>query len=78
VSVDGMSPQTVAFQTMKTTINQTQLLSRRLLAARWAVSKETLKRREKAGILPFLKLGRDVRYRLADIELIEAQAEVRL
>lgn len=58
--------------------NKTQLLSRRLLAARWAVSKETLKRREKAGTLPFLKLGRDVRYRLADIELIEAQAEVRL
>lgn len=78
MSVDGMSPQAVAFQNMKTSINQTQLLSRRLLAARWAVSKETLKRREKAGILPFLKLGRDVRYRLTDIELIEAQAEVRL
>jgi hypothetical protein len=73
-----MSPQAVAFQTMTKTINQTQLLSRRLLAARWAVSKETLKRREKAGALPFLKLGRDVRYRLADIEHIEAQAEVRL
>jgi hypothetical protein len=73
-----MSPQAVAFQNMKTSINQTQLLSRRLLAARWAVSKETLKRREKAGILPFLKLGRDVRYRLTDIELIETQAEVRL
>ncbi len=78
MSVDGMSPQAVAFQTMTKTINQTQLLSRRLLAARWAVSKETLKRREKAGALPFLKLGRDVRYRLADIEHIEAQAEVRL
>lgn len=57
---------------------QTTMLSRRLLADRWAVSKETLKRREKAGLLPFLKLGRDVRYRLADIEQIEAQAEVRL
>jgi hypothetical protein len=55
-----------------------QMLSRRHLADRWALSKETLKRREKAGLLPFLKLGRDVRYRLADIELIEAQAEVRL
>ena len=55
-----------------------QMLSRRLLADRWAVSKETLKRREKAGLLPFLKLGRDVRYRLADIEQIEAQAEIRL
>jgi hypothetical protein len=55
-----------------------QMLSRRHLAARWALSVETLKRREKAGSLPFLKLGKAVRYRLADIELIEAQAEVRL
>jgi hypothetical protein len=55
-----------------------QLLSRRHLASRWAVSKETLKRREKAGKLPFLKLGRDIRYRLSDIEQIEQQAEVAL
>jgi hypothetical protein len=55
-----------------------QLLSRRHLASRWAVSKETLKRRERAGKLPFLKLGRDVRYRLSDIEIIEKQAEVAL
>ena len=56
----------------------TQLLSRRHLASRWAVSKETLKRRERAGKLPFLKIGRDVRYRLSDIEQIEDQAEVAL
>jgi len=56
--------------------NKNQMLSRRHLATRWAVSKETLKRREKSGVLPFLKLGRDIRYRLADIEKIEAQAEV--
>ena len=55
----------------------TQLLTRRNLAARWVVSLETLKRREKAGILPCLKLGRGVRYRIEDIERIEAQAEVR-
>jgi hypothetical protein len=55
-----------------------QLLSRRHLASRWAVSKETLKRRERAGKLPFLKIGRDIRYRLAVIEQIEAQAEVAL
>jgi hypothetical protein len=58
--------------------NQTQMLSRRQLASRWGVSKETLKRREKAGTLPFLKIGKVIRYRLADIEQIEAQAEVRL
>jgi hypothetical protein len=65
-------------QSMQLTNTNEQMLSRRHLAARWAVSKETLKRREKAGLLPFLKLGRDVRYRLADIEQIEAQAEIRL
>ena len=54
-----------------------RLLSRKELSARWSFSRETLKRTEKAGLLPFLKIGREVRYRLADIELIEANAEVR-
>ncbi len=53
------------------------MLSRRCLSGRWNLSVETLKRREKAGILPFLKLGRGVRYRLSDIERLEQQAEVR-
>jgi hypothetical protein len=53
------------------------MLSRRHLAERWSISRETLKRREKAGILIPLKLGRGVRYRLTDIERIEQQAEVR-
>jgi len=38
--------------------NELGLLSRRQLAIRWQVSKETIKRREKAGVLPVLKLGR--------------------
>ena len=46
------------------------------LSRRWSVSIETLKRRERAGLLPSLKLGRGVRYRLADIERIESEAEV--
>jgi hypothetical protein len=54
-----------------------RLLSRRELAARWSLSTETLKRRERCGILPSLKLGRGVRYRLADIERLETEAEVR-
>ena len=53
------------------------MLSRRHLAVRWSTSIETLKRREKAGILIPLKLGRGVRYRIADIERLEQQAEVR-
>ena len=61
---------------MSTQINSSGMLTRRTLADRWAVSVMTLKRREKAGTLVFLKLGRGVRYRLSDIEKIEAQAEV--
>ncbi len=60
---------------MKTTT--TQLLTRRELCDRWRVSHETLKRRERARVLTALKLGRGVRYRIEDIERIEAQAEVR-
>lgn len=61
--------------TMKNPIQT--MLSRRCLSGRWHLSVETLKRREKEGVLPFLKLGRGVRYRLTDIERIEQQAEVR-
>jgi hypothetical protein len=63
---------------MNTTTNpntSAQLISRRALSERWQLSTETLKRRERCGILPFLKLGRGVRYRLADIERLEAEAE---
>ena len=36
----------------------------------------TLKRHERAGLLPALKIGRSVRYRLEDIERIEAEADI--
>lgn len=62
---------------MKTSPATQALLSRRHLAERWSISRETLKRREKAGILTPLKLGKLTRYRLTDIEAIEQQAEVR-
>jgi hypothetical protein len=54
-----------------------QLLTRKELCARWRLSIDTLKRRERCGLLPFLKLGRGVRYRLTDIEALEHAAEVR-
>jgi hypothetical protein len=54
-----------------------RLLTRKGLSDRWQLSIETLKRRERCGLLPVLKLGRGVRYRLADIERLEADAEVR-
>jgi hypothetical protein len=69
-----MSIQNIKEQALK---EDTVLFTRTDLARRWAVSIETLKRREKAGLLPALKLGRGVRYRLPDIEKIEVAAEVR-
>jgi len=57
--------------------NAVLLVTRKELSGRWKLSVETLKRRERSGILPCLKLGRGVRYRLSDVEHLEADAEVR-
>jgi len=51
-------------------------LSRQQIAERWQCSTETIKRREKAGILPSHRLGGLVRYRLSDVERIEQEARV--
>jgi hypothetical protein len=60
---------------------QPTLISRRHLAERWSVSLETLKRREKEGVLiPLIigaGIGAGVRYRIADIERIEKESEVK-
>jgi hypothetical protein len=52
------------------------MLTRRELASRWRLSTETLKRREHAGLLRALKIGRGIRYRLSDILAFETAAEV--
>ena len=70
-----------AFHTMKQKQTNAELLhhlSRQQLSARWQCSTETIRRREKAGILRSRRLGGLVRYKLADIEHIEQQAEVAL
>jgi hypothetical protein len=51
-------------------------LTRRELAERWRVSIETLKRRERTGKLPSLRLGREARYRMADVLRLEMEGEV--
>ena len=54
---------------------QDHLVSRRALAHRWGVSVATIKRRERSGTLPVLRLGlRLIRYRIADIEQYEREA----
>lgn len=52
-------------------------IKRRGLSERWMKSIMTLKRMEKAGQLPFLKIGKDVLYRMSDVERIEEESEVR-
>ena len=77
--VHGLQP--ARYQQMKTKkIKEEPLLhiSRRKLAERWECSAETIKRRERSGILPSLRLGGLVRYKLADVERIEQAAEVLL
>ena len=52
-----------------------RLLTRRELAQRWSCSTETVKRKTAAGILTPVRFGlRFVRYRLSQIELLEAEA----
>jgi hypothetical protein len=52
------------------------LLTRKQLAKRWKCSTETVKRRERDGTLRSLHFnGRNVRYRLEDVEKVEREAE---
>lgn len=52
-----------------------QLVSRRAVAHRWQTSVETVKRREKAGLLKALRFNqRLLRYKLSDVEALEAAA----
>jgi DNA-binding transcriptional regulator PaaX len=62
---------------MKPTPDATKpFTNRQLLAERWLCSTMKLKRMEKAGLLPFLKMGKQVLYRMADVERIEQHAGV--
>lgn len=54
-----------------------KFINRAGLAMRWLCSIETIKRREAAGLLTPHKLGRGVRYLLAQVEAIEAAAVCR-
>jgi hypothetical protein len=51
-----------------------QLLSRKALANRWGVCRETIKRAERAGVLHAIRFnGRLLRYKLSDVLAIEAE-----
>jgi hypothetical protein len=52
-------------------------LTRKEVAERWKQSTETVKRRERAGLLHPLKLGRAVRYHLSSVIAFEAAAETK-
>lgn len=53
-----------------------QLLSRRQVAARWGCSIATVKRREKGNIIRAVRIGSHARYRLSDLESLEASATI--
>ena len=62
-------------QTQQIANQSEQLLSRRALAQRWECCIETIKRREREGILKSIRFNRRLlRYRLSDILSIEAAA----
>jgi hypothetical protein len=62
---------------MKPTPDTTKpFTNRQQLAQRWLCSTMKLKRMEKAGLLPSLKIGKQVLYRMSDVERIEKHAEV--
>jgi hypothetical protein len=54
-----------------------EFLSRHDLALRWCCSIETVKRRERAGVLNAIILGRLVRYRLSEVAAVEAAASTK-
>lgn len=45
-----------------------RLLSRKDIAAKYQIHTETVKRRERAGELKFVQVGRQKRYRQSDVE----------
>lgn len=51
-----------------------KFLSRQQLAARWGMCSESIKRRQAKGLLRAYMLGSAVRYKLAEIEAIEANS----
>jgi hypothetical protein len=52
-----------------------QLLSRKAVAHRWQTSVETVKRREKEGLLKAIRFNeRLLRYKLSNVEAVEAAA----
>jgi hypothetical protein len=46
------------------------------LAARWRRTPMTLQRMRKDGRLPFVRIGKSPRYRLSEIERVEAEGTV--
>jgi len=53
-----------------------KFLKRRELAARWRCSGETIKRRQRSGLLHPIRLSqRSLLYKLSEIEALEARAQ---
>jgi hypothetical protein len=55
---------------------QEEFFTRKQVANRHKVTVETIKRRERSGLLKPLKIGRTIRHRLSDILAFETSSEV--
>lgn len=53
-----------------------QFLTIRQLGARWGCCKMTVHRMMKRGEVPFIKLGKNVRFDLEDVKQVEARGRV--
>lgn len=64
-------------QKLEKTPDEQQFLTRRALARRWGCSTMTIRRRESDGTLKrYLLAGRDIRFKISDVEAVEAAALV--
>lgn len=52
------------------------LLTQEQLAKRWLCSKLKVRRMMRAGSVPYIQLGRSVRFDLADVKQVEARGRV--
>jgi hypothetical protein len=57
-------------------LQEEKLFTRKQVATRHLCTVETIKRREKAGLLRPLKIGRTIRHRLSDLIRFEKSSEV--
>ena len=63
-------------KTNEVPFDDTVLITQGQLAARWSCCKMKVRRMMRNGSLPYIQLGRSVRFDLADVKQVEARGRV--